>query len=72
VNISVGTRFKHATSFIQFILSNSSSLKTLSFKVGYGVKKLDAAVLSSISRNLLCMERVLIAMTLEASIIIRQ
>ncbi|CAJ2636947.1 unnamed protein product [Trifolium pratense] len=57
VNISVGTRFKHAMSLIQFILANSSSLKTLIFEVGTVSKKLDAAVLLSISQNLLRMER---------------
>ncbi|XP_045789589.1 F-box/FBD/LRR-repeat protein At1g13570-like isoform X1 [Trifolium pratense] len=57
VNISVGTSFKHAMSLIRFVLANSSSLKTLTFKVGFCYEKLDAAVLLSISRNLLRMER---------------
>ncbi|PNY13261.1 F-box/FBD/LRR-repeat protein [Trifolium pratense] len=58
VNIRVGTTdFKHAMSLIQLILANSSSLKTLAFKVDFGHRKLDPAVLLSISRNLLLMER---------------
>jgi hypothetical protein len=58
VNIRVGTTdFKHAMSLIRFILANSSSLKTLAFKVDFGHEKLDPAVELSISRNLLLMER---------------
>ncbi|KAK2375987.1 pectinesterase/pectinesterase inhibitor [Trifolium repens] len=54
VNIRVGTTdFKHAMSLIRFILANSSSLKTLAFKVDFGHEKLDPAVEFSISRNLL-------------------
>ncbi|KAK2375983.1 hypothetical protein QL285_076828 [Trifolium repens] len=58
VSIRVGTTdFKHAMSLTRFILANSSSLKTLAFKVDFGREKLDPAVLLSISRNLLLMER---------------
>ncbi|XP_024628628.2 F-box/FBD/LRR-repeat protein At1g13570 [Medicago truncatula] len=38
VRIRVGGRFKNAMSLIRFILANSSSLKTLTFKVGFGIR----------------------------------
>jgi hypothetical protein len=58
MNIRVGTTdFKHAMSLIWFILAKSSSLKIIAFKVDFGHKKLDPAVLLSISQNLLPMER---------------
>ncbi|PNY01613.1 F-box/FBD/LRR-repeat protein [Trifolium pratense] len=57
INISDTTNFKHAMSLIRFILANSSSLKTLTFKVGFCHKILDAAMLSSIPQDLLCMKR---------------
>jgi hypothetical protein len=47
---------RHAMNLIQFILANSTSLKTLSFKVGSSSKKLDALVLLSISQELLLMK----------------
>ncbi|GAU51734.1 hypothetical protein TSUD_243550 [Trifolium subterraneum] len=57
VNINVGSdNFKHAMSLMRFILANSSSLKTLAFKVHFG-DKLDPVALLSISRDLLLMER---------------
>ncbi|CAJ2648310.1 unnamed protein product [Trifolium pratense] len=57
VKIKVGSdNFKHAMSLMRFILANSSSLKTLAFKVHFG-KDLDPVVLLSISRDLLLMER---------------
>jgi hypothetical protein len=49
--------YQHAMSLIQFILANSTSLKTLSFEVGFNSQKLDAPVLLSISRDLLLMKR---------------
>jgi hypothetical protein len=57
VNIRVGTKFKHAMSLIRFILANSSSLKTLTYEVGFGHKNFDAAVLLNISQDLLRMEK---------------
>ncbi|XP_045790650.1 F-box/FBD/LRR-repeat protein At1g13570-like isoform X3 [Trifolium pratense] len=57
INISDTINFKHAMSLIRFILANSSSLKTLTFKVGFCHKILDAAMLSSIPQDLLCMKR---------------
>jgi hypothetical protein len=44
-------------SLIRFILANSSSLKTLTFEVGFCSDELDAAVLLGISQDLLRMER---------------
>ncbi|KAK2375977.1 hypothetical protein QL285_076822 [Trifolium repens] len=57
VNIKVGSSFKYAMSLIQFILANSSSLKTLTFNVYVGYQKLDAPLLLRIAQNLLRMKR---------------
>jgi len=57
VNINVISSSQHAMSLIRFILANSTSLETLTYKVGFGYRKLDAVMLSSISEELLWMKR---------------
>ncbi|GAU17946.1 hypothetical protein TSUD_330710 [Trifolium subterraneum] len=57
VNIVVEFSSHHAMSLIRFILANSTSLKTLTFTVGFVFQKLDAPLLASISQKLLWMER---------------
>ncbi|XP_058774478.1 F-box/FBD/LRR-repeat protein At1g13570-like [Vicia villosa] len=56
VKIRVQTGFKHAMSLTRFILANSSSLKTLTFGFRYHSKP-ETSILSSISKDLLWMER---------------
>lgn len=60
VNISVRVRDssqQHTMSLTQFILANSTSLRTLTFKVGPGSIKLDGLILLRISQELLWMKR---------------
>ncbi|CAJ2671562.1 unnamed protein product [Trifolium pratense] len=59
VNIIVEFSSQQAMSLLRFILVNSTSLKTLTFKVGFSYQKLDAPLLAmaSISQELLLMER---------------
>jgi hypothetical protein len=57
VNIYIVYCTQHAMSLIRFILANSTSLETLTFKVGFDSEKLDAPILASISQDLLWMER---------------
>lgn len=56
VNIRVRRKSKHAMSLARFILANSSSLKSLTIRLPFGIES-DALILSSISRDLLRMER---------------
>ncbi|CAJ2671560.1 unnamed protein product [Trifolium pratense] len=58
VNINIrATSHQHAMSLIQFILANSTSLKTLTFNVRLESRELDASMLLSISQDLLLMKR---------------
>ncbi|GAU17942.1 hypothetical protein TSUD_330670 [Trifolium subterraneum] len=57
VNIFVNSCSQHVMSLIKFILVNSTSLKTLTFRVGVGGKKLSARMLLRISQDLLLMKR---------------
>ncbi|PNY15856.1 F-box/FBD/LRR-repeat protein [Trifolium pratense] len=58
VNINIyATSHQHAMSFIQFILANSTSLKTLTFDVRLESRELGAPMLLSISQHLLLMKR---------------
>jgi len=61
VNISVrlkaSSQQQYAMSLTQFILANSTSLKTLTFDVGRGSMKLDGPILLRISQDLLWMKR---------------
>ncbi|GAU17947.1 hypothetical protein TSUD_330720 [Trifolium subterraneum] len=57
VNINISaTSHQHAMSLIHFILSNSTSLKTLTFDVRFDSEELDAPTLLSISQDLLLMK----------------
>lgn len=55
VNIEVRCRttFAHVLHLIRFFLANSSSLESLTFKVGLGLKQSDTPMLLSISQDLL-------------------
>jgi hypothetical protein len=58
VNINIrATSHQHAMSLIQFILANSTSLKTLTFDVLLDSQDLDAPMLLSILEDLLLMKR---------------
>ncbi|GAU17941.1 hypothetical protein TSUD_330660 [Trifolium subterraneum] len=57
VNILVSSCSQYAMSLIKFILANSTSLETLTFRVGLGPKRLSALMLLRMSQDLLLMKR---------------
>nr|KYP35640.1 hypothetical protein KK1_043316 [Cajanus cajan] len=57
VKLEVETEYKHALNLIRLVLAKASSLKVLSFKVGFGLSRSEAPILLGISRDLLRMKR---------------
>ncbi|RDX84109.1 F-box/FBD/LRR-repeat protein, partial [Mucuna pruriens] len=57
VNITVKTAYKNALNLIRFVLAKSSSLKILTFNVGFGLNQSGVPILLSTSRDLLRMRR---------------